>query len=73
VPDRVDHISVLGVPAGRGAVQLTDRVRLGSLELEAEQVGEQAMVAEPPAARVQRVRYDDDRGLTAKARGSYLA
>src|SRR5918996_4301799 len=56
--DRLDDVATLRMPAGGATVQLRDL--LGSLtpQLEAQQIDQQVVVAEPRAARVDR---DDKR------------
>ena len=58
VPDRVDDVPVLRVPRGRGPVQPADGVRVGPAQLQAQQVGEEVVVAEPRPPGVER---DDER------------
>ena len=56
--DRVDHVAVLGVPLGRGAMQLGDGIGLAAPQLEEQEIREQRVVAEPGPLRVDR---DDER------------
>ena len=43
----LDHVAVLFVPGGRGAVQRRDGRRRRAPQLQAQQIGEQVVVAEP--------------------------
>ena len=54
VTDRLDGVSVPGVPSGGSGVQCRQAARFGMPKLQLEQVGEQAVVAEPGPASVQR-------------------
>ena len=53
VPDGLGHVSVHLVPGGRGAVQRGDRRRRRAPQLQAQQIGEQAVVAEPGPGAVE--------------------
>ena len=50
----LDDVAFLFMPGGRGAVQQRDRCRRGAPQLEAQQIGEQVVVAEPGTAGVER-------------------
>jgi len=52
--DRLDHETVLGEPLGRGVVQLWDGIGLCAPELQAKEIREQLVVAEPRSLRVER-------------------
>jgi hypothetical protein len=54
VPDGVVGQAVLGVPLRRRAVQLRHAVRVLGLQVGAEQIGEEVVVAPPPALLVER-------------------
>ena len=54
VPDGLGHVAVLLVPRGRGAVQRRDRRRRRAPQLQAQQIGEQVVVAEPGPGGVER-------------------
>ena len=54
VTDGFDDVAVLLVPLGRGAVQRRDLRRRDAPQLEAQEVGEQVVVAEPRAGGVER-------------------
>ena len=53
VPDRVNHMAVRRVPLRRGSVELPDVIRIGSAQLEAQQVGEQVVIAKPQPVSVE--------------------
>ena len=55
VPHRLERTAVAREPAARLAVQGGELVRKPMSQLGAEHLGEQRVVAEPPAARVERV------------------
>ena len=54
VPDGVVGQAVLGVPVRRRAVQLRHAVRVLAVQVGAQQIGEQVVVAPPPALLVER-------------------
>ena len=54
VPHRLDRVSVRGVPAGGLAVQGEHLRGPGTPQLELEEIGEQAVIAEPVALRIDR-------------------
>ena len=58
MPDRVDDLPVLLIPRGRGPVERGDGGRLGPAQLQAQEVGEEVVVAEPRPLGVER---DDER------------
>ena len=53
VADGFDDVALLFVPGGRGAVQRRDRRRRDAPQFEAQEIGEQVVVAEPGTAGVQ--------------------
>ena len=54
VPDRLDHVAVLSKPLGGGAMHRRQFVRCGPLQLELQQIHEQAVIAKPRSARINR-------------------
>ncbi len=54
VADRLDDATPLFVPGGRGVVQRRDRRRRDAPQFEAQQIGEQVVVAEPRTGGVER-------------------
>ena len=54
VADGFDDVAPLFVPGGRGAVQRRDRRRRDAPQFEAQQIGEQVVVAEPGTGGVER-------------------
>ena len=54
VADGFDDVALLFVPGGRGAVQRRDRRRRDAPQFEAQQIGEQVVVAEPRTGGVER-------------------
>jgi len=52
--DRLHWVPVLGQPGGGSAVQRGPLIRLGTAQLQLQQVREQPVIAEPRPARVQR-------------------
>ena len=54
VPDRLDRMPVLLVPAGGDPVERRDVRRISAAKLQPQEVGEQVVIAEPRCARIER-------------------